>query len=225
MRIKIVPSKKSNRGFTVVELLVSMTIFLAVMVLGFNFFLRSQRLTQLAESEAKMQMYARQAMTVITKELRQTSAYKEYLDPNEPTRKPKDIRFVRPKQGAIGQYILVRYWYEENSQGVYSLYRAERDNGTSPQTPADTDTFKPSVNSASDRVTYKISPLIKEATVIDPGEQSFFEQNTAAGHRRELFIRLVTATYGIKSGTLTNEYEVKRRFNLDSAVYARNLNE
>ena len=196
-----------------------MTIFLVVLMIGFNFFLRSQRLTQLAESEAKMQMYARQAMTIITKELRQASDYKEKFDIGDPTSEAKDVRFVRPAQGLIGQYTLVRYWYAKNDKGIFSLYRAEMSNGTNPNVTTD---FTPNPISASDRTTYKIRSLIKEATVIDPGERSFFHQDP--DNRSSLSIRLVTATYGIEDGSLTGEYEVKRQFNLDNEIYARNLN-
>lgn len=216
-------SQKSNRGFTIIELLVSMSIFLVIMMIGFNFFLRSQRLTQLAESEAKMQMYARQAMTIITKELRQATDYDEIteLDPDDQTPEAKNIIFIRPTQGQTDQFTMVRYWYERDTKGVFSLYRAEKTNGDKPR-GIDAD-FDPDPFTASDRTTYKIRPLIKDASIIDPGEYSYFSQDP--DDKREITVQLYTAIYGVKEGSANGEMEVKRVFNIDTKVYARNLNE
>lgn len=198
-----------------------MSIFFVIMVIGFNFFLRTQRLTHLAESEARMQMYARQAMTIITKELRQVTDYKELkIADEDKTFKAKNIIFVRPTQGDLGKFTMVRYWYEKDNKGVFSLYRAERANGT--QSTFINEDFEVDPFDSGDRQTYKIRPLIKDASIIDPGEFSYFAQSPAP-NRHEITIQLYTAIYGVKEGSATGEMEVKRTFNIDTTVYARNL--
>lgn len=217
--IKVQSTKTWNKGFTLIEVIVSLSIFLIIMAIGFNFFLRTQTLVQLAESEAKMQMYARQAMTILAKELRQATDYKEFLEDDVP--EAKTIFFVRPSTTA-GQYTFVRYWYKKNSQGIYSLFRAEQPNGTSTLTPTDYLSFEPDPYSATDKATYKITPLIKEATVIDPGKQSYFSQNPL--NKKVIEIILITATYGYTKGALSSELEVKRQFRIETSVTARNMN-
>lgn len=212
--------RQKQRGFTLVELLVTMTVFLIVLAMGFNFFMRSQQLVKLAESEARMQMYARQAMTVMNKELRQAVNYLEFQYA-ESDFEASDARFSRPKPGSPGQYIMVRYWYASDAQGLYSLFRAEKDVGNTPATQLELEGFEPNFQSTADKNAYKIRPLIKEATVIDAGKRSFFEQDA----KNDIInIHLITATYGYVNGTTTSEVEVKRQFRLDTAVNARNLN-
>ncbi|HEY9841151.1 MAG TPA: prepilin-type N-terminal cleavage/methylation domain-containing protein [Candidatus Obscuribacterales bacterium] len=217
--------KRRQRGYTLVESLVTLSILSLVMALGLNFYQRTQRTMKLAESEAKMQMISRMAMTQIAKELRQASDYHEIPFANVP--QAKEIIFVRPRddasQGQVANYVMVRYWFHERSNGVYSLMRAQKDHGSNPRLEAADETFIPNANSSADVAAYRISALVKEATVIEPGKQSFFQQDK---NNPELIgIRLVTATYGVKNfkDTTGKDQEVKRQFRIDTSVDARNL--
>ena len=236
MGLALTSSRSADRGFTLVETMVTMSVFLIVMALGFNFFTRSQRLVKLAENEAKMQMYARQAMTIITKEIRQATDYKdvEYKDqdPNQPAAAHAiKILIVRPNANNSSEYTLVTYWYEKNNQGVYSLYRAEKPNNLSDKIKS-TDIpdingnggFSPSYSNSTDRKDYKIKPLIREATAVDPGNRSYFQQEPEPNKSR-IKVQLITAVYGVQKGAnTTGQLEVKRQFQLDTSIHARNLN-
>ncbi len=217
--------RRFQKGFTLVEMITTLSIFTVVMGLSFSFFTRVQSTVQLSESESKMQMYSRLAMTNIAKELRQASDYYELPFAGVP--QAKEILIVRPTDdksiGAMNGYILVRYWFEENSQGVYSLYRAQRDHNNEPHFLTADSNFKPSTQSASDRSNFLISAMIKEATVIEPGKQSYFMQDSQ--NSEIITIRLVTATYGYKHAQdLTGKkLEVKRQFRIDTSINARNL--
>ena len=216
--------KRKQKGFTLVEAMISMTLFTALMGMGFNFYSRTHSTMKLTESEAKMQMYSRQAMTKITKELRQASDY--YEIPFDGIPQAKEILFVHPddaNQGTVQRYLLVRYWFHENAQGVYSLMRAYQDHGDQARFLNGDNQFSPDANDSGDVQNYHISALVKEATVIEPGKQSFFQQDKS--NPGIINLRMVTATYGAKtSNDISNRsQEVKRQFRIDTAIQARNL--
>ncbi|PKL77288.1 MAG: hypothetical protein CVV27_05990 [Candidatus Melainabacteria bacterium HGW-Melainabacteria-1] len=219
--------KKSRRqrGFTLVEGMISISVLSLVMGLGLNFYQRTQTTVLLAEAEAQMQMHSRMAMTSVGRELRMASDYFELPFPNVP--QAKEIIFVRPKddasQGNVSGYVLVRYWFHEHTNGVYSLMRAEKAHGSDARFVAGDSDFMPDAEDPVHVRTYRISSLVKEATVIEPGKQSFFQQDkTQPGL---IGVRMVTATYGIKQnvGSNAKNQEVKRQFRIDTIVNARNL--
>ena len=113
--------RRSQKGFSLLEMITAMSIFTVVMGMGINFQTRVQGSVQLSESESKMQMYSRQAMTNIAKELRQASDYYEIPFPGIP--QAKEVLFVRPADdmsvGTVKGYLLVRYWFEEDDK-LYS---------------------------------------------------------------------------------------------------------
>lgn len=216
--------QRKHKGFTLVEAVITTTIFTLVMGLGFNFYSRTHNTMKLTESEAKMQMYSRQAVTNIAKELRQASDYFEI--PFEGIPQAKEILFIRPddaNQGSIQRFLLVRYWFHENAQGVYSLMRAVRDHGDQARFDSNDSQFAPDANNANDVQNYQITALVKEATVIEPGKQSFFQQNK--NNPGIIHLRMVTATYGAKTSADPGDrsQEVKRQFRIDTAIQARNL--
>lgn len=223
---KKIGKRHKQRGFTFTEVLTSVAIFSTVMGLGSQFFMRTQATVKLAEHEAYLQMHSRQAMTQVTKDLRQASDYFEVPFPGVP--QAKEIKFVRPvddqQKGLIKKYILVRYWFEEDQKGVFSMLRAEKDHGDQPHfSTADAD-FAPNSQNSADVAAYKVRAILKEATVIEPGKQSYFYQHP---ENPELIdIRMVTAVYGFKrqSDGSGKTQEVKRQFRIDTSVNVRNLN-
>lgn len=215
----------SQKGFTLIEATVSMTIFTLVIGMGLNFYMRSQSMLKLSESESHMQVYSRQSVTQIAKELRQASDYHEVPFDNVP--QAKEVLFVRPQDdrnsGAVSQYLLVRYWFHQNKQGVYSLLRAQKDHGNEAKFLSADQNFQPDADNPSDVSQYQISSIIKEATVLEPGKQSYFQQDKS--NPALINLRLVTATYGNRehADAQGHTQEVKRQFQIDTSINARNL--
>ncbi|PIQ24579.1 hypothetical protein COW36_11215 [bacterium (Candidatus Blackallbacteria) CG17_big_fil_post_rev_8_21_14_2_50_48_46] len=217
---------KSQKGFTLTELLVSITLLAGLTGLGLRLYLQSEQALKIAESEANMQQSARIAITKIAEELRQASDYFEV--PFDGLPQAKEILFIRPvhdhNSGQVSGNILVRYWFHQNTEGVYSLLRAEKNHGSETHLNTSDGEFEPDPEKASDRESFKITPLIREATVIEPGKQSYFQQNRS--QLNLVTLRLVTATYGYVRNpqSAQTKLEVKRRFRLDTTLDARNLN-
>jgi prepilin-type N-terminal cleavage/methylation domain-containing protein len=74
-----VPSRPSSRGMTLVELLVTMTILAAVILVVTGILIRSSRLEGRTVRRAELQAATRQALALLTTELRQAGA-----DPRNP---------------------------------------------------------------------------------------------------------------------------------------------
>lgn len=212
-----------QKGFTMTEVLVASAAVFLLMTMGMKFYQNLSSQWQLADSETRMQQQSREAMLKINKELRQATAYFEV--PFDGLPQAKEILMIRPNSdmhsGQVQGYTLVRYWFRENQDGVYSLLRAEKDHGNEDRFLGNEMAFQPDITNASDKVNYKIRYLVKEATVIEPGKQSFFQQSPA--NPNLIHVRMVTATYGAGSKDGTKKYEVKRKFRVDTDIHARNL--
>src|SRR3989338_3014227 len=156
-----------QRGLSLLELLVSTTLLMLIMVMGTTIFSNIQSHLRLAEKESRVQQYARDAMNKMSRELRQTVGRVKSgaLSAAEPT----DIYFVVPHVNADGSatgYDLVRYWFADDvdkpGSNIKSLYRAIKSNGNS--AAFDTTAF-----------TNNRTRMIREAAAQNPGHDSFFK--------------------------------------------------
>lgn len=221
----MIKSHKRQSGFTLIESMVTVSIFSVIVGMSLTFYQRSHAMLQLSETESHMQMYSRQAMTKITKELRQASDYHEIPFENVP--QAKEILFIRPNDnqqtGAVAQYILVRYWFHKSGNGVYSLLRGQKDHGNEIKFTTGDQNFLPDPDNSNDVHNFQIRALIKEAAVIEPGKQSYFHQDK--NNPSLIGIRLVTATYAQRSTAdlAGRTQEIKRQFRVDTSINARNL--
>lgn len=210
---------RGHQGLTLIETMISATLLLGIIYIAVLVYNNVQKSWILAQQEAELQQYSRTAITKISQELRQATAF--YPSP------PKigqtysyDVQFTIPESHAMtgaptGNYFLVRYWYEENaSTKVWSLYRAHKSNGTSRTIPTNAPPF------VENKTT-----LLKEAAVVDPGQESYFYQDNSVD-KQKIIIHLVTATYKPRSdglATTSQEQVLLRKFRVETIVEARNL--
>lgn len=166
--------------------------------------------------EAQVEQQTREAIREINKELRLATAYFEV--PIEGLPQAKEILIIRPhsRSGKVEGYTLVRYWFTENHKGLYSLLRAEKDHGLEAQFLGNEMGFQPKVKNLQDRRNYNIRYLVKEATVLEPGKLSFFQQSTA--NPNLIHVRMVTAFYESQV-----DDAALRKFRVDTDIHAGNL--
>lgn len=201
-----------QRGLSLLELMISTALLMLIMVMGTTIFTNIQSHLKIAEDESRMQQHARDAMTKMARELRQTVGVVE--SPGSPSY-PTDIYFVVPHVNADGTsstFNQVRYWFAEDydkpGSNIRSLYRAVKNIGTS------------SANSTT-AFTNNRTRLIREAAAQSPGTDSYFElKNTTPGQQR-VYIKIRVAIYRSNPDN-PYQYSVKKNFDLDTEVLYRN---
>lgn len=211
--------QRFQKGFTVAELLISTSLLMMVMVMGTAIFSNIQGHLVLAQKEARMQQYARDAMTQMSRELRQAKMVmgaRSCLPTPCTVPEKTDIYAVVPEvnsDGSVsGQYRLVRYWFQEDHEksgsGIMSLYRAWKNNGASPHLPD---------NIASDLFSDHRTRLLKEAAALNPGNESYFR---IAPSGQLVEIVLIVATYMNKADSVI-QAQIERKFRVDTRVQIR----
>jgi len=202
-----------QRGVTLVELMISMGLLFLIMVMGTTIFSNIQGHLKLAEQEARMQQYARDAINKMTRELRQASAM-QMVPSALYSGRSIDLFFTRPHvapDGTSTGFDLVRYWfaddYERPGTGIKSLYRAWKSNGTS--TTVSTTAFEDNR-----------TRMIREAAAEHPGIDSYFERKGATSpFTLELVLR-VTVYRQRSDGVYVGDRE--RKFDMRSEIQYRN---
>lgn len=204
-----------QRGLTLVEMLISTALLMMIMAMGTAIFSNIQSHANLAEKEARMQQYARDAMNKISRELRQAVGPVLKASSNTSDAYPDDIIFVVPNVTAAGTmsgYNQVRYWFSEDHEkpgsNIKSLYRAVRNIGSTP-----TNSNTPFTNNRT--------RLIREAAAENPGVDSFFEIEPK-GKAGTILIKLRVAVYRVSRTSTGGVYEVERNFDMSTLVDLRN---
>ncbi|MBT9545478.1 MAG: hypothetical protein IV090_08820 [Candidatus Sericytochromatia bacterium] len=202
---------------TLVEVIISSALLFLIITSGTLIFSNIQGHLTLAEKEVRMQQYARQVITQMSREVRQgrdVFIMREDSDPsvNEGTSLYLIVPEIDPHNGSLlGTYKEVRYYYAEDHEkpgsGIKSLYRAWRSNGTSIAFPTD----PPSVFSNNR------TRLLKEAAALNPGNESYFSENNGI-----VKIVMMVATYRTRPDSVF-VYQVERKFQVDTDVQLRTL--
>jgi len=134
------PNRKvfsSKRGFTLIELVVAMAIFLTILAITFSAITNFYRLRVVYDQEIVLQQNFRFAIDKMSEELREASK-----DPNNTT----DSIIVEPQDNAIGDELKftkyydstnpytndIRYKLEGSNATGYALYRAEYPHNSAP---------------------------------------------------------------------------------------------
>jgi len=211
--------QNSQKGFTLAELLISTSLLFMLLVMGTAIFSNIQSHLVLAQKEARMQQYARDAMTQMSRELRQAKMVlgaRSCLPTPCSVPEKTDIYAVVPDVSSDGtianHYRLVRYWFQEDHEksgsGIMSLYRAWKNNGTSPRLPD---------NIATDLFSDHRTRLLKEAAALNPGNESYFR---IAPSGQLVDIVLIVATYMNRANSVVQS-QIERKFRVDTRVQIR----
>ena len=188
-----------------------------ILLMGTAIFSNIQSHLKLAEKEATMQQYARDAITKISRELRQArvAAGTRICNPS-PCMVPEytDIYAVVPDVAADGStsgtYSLVRYWFQEDHQkpgsNIMSLYRARKTNGSSSEFPGGV---------LPTAFIDNRTRLLREAAALNPGDESYFK---ITGNLIQIV--LIVAIYHLHPQS-SIQYQIERKFRVDTQVQIR----
>lgn len=208
--------QRFQRGLTLVELLISTTLLMLIMVMGTAIFQNIRDHLRLAEEESRMQQYARDAMNRMAREVRM-AADLNWVYPSGSTSYTYDLYFTRPHVDGDGKfdgtYELVRYWYgddyEKPGTGVKSLYRASKSNGISSY-------------ATNTPFTDGRTRLIREVAAERPGEDSFFlvKQTPDGGYSVALNIQVTIYRWDPTTSLYVSDNQ--RKFDISTEVLIRN---
>jgi len=123
--------KNSSQGFTLVEVLVAMGIFVIAVILIFSIYLTSQKFYQKTETSAEILQNSRVILERIARELRQTQDIITVLPqvPDNPSLPPTDeIEFQdghspSPYVALDSDYYYIRYYVSEDTGEVNRQYK------------------------------------------------------------------------------------------------------
>lgn len=227
IKMKMKPSffLSTQKGLTLVEVLISSSLLFLIIVSGTMIFTNIQGHLTLAEKEARLQQYARTVMTQMSRELRQASDV-FVTRPSDTTGhlvNYTDVFVVVPNVNAntgalVGTYKLVRYFYEEDHQkpgsGINSLYRAWKSNGASKELPS---AYSGTTLTSTELFKDNRTRLLREAAALRPGDESYFTYDDQSGLIR---IVLMVATYVTRPDSAF-QYQVERVFRVETDVKLR----
>ncbi|MFH0740003.1 MAG: prepilin-type N-terminal cleavage/methylation domain-containing protein [bacterium] len=122
--MKIINSKQ---GFSLVEVLVAMAIFVVAIVLVFSIYFTSQKFYQKTETKAEILQNARVVLERMTRELRQTQNIVTAL-PQTPDNPPSEIEFQdghspSPYVSLGSDYYYIRYYVSTSTGEVSRQYK------------------------------------------------------------------------------------------------------
>lgn len=124
-------NQKFLTGFTIVEVLITVTIFVLIVVILFSIYWASQKFYQRGEARAELLQNGRVVLERMTREVRQAEEIITALpqmpdNPDNPP--PQEIEFQdghipSPYQYLGSDYYYVRYYLATSSQELYRQYR------------------------------------------------------------------------------------------------------
>ena len=122
---------KKQNGFTLVEVLVSMAIFITAVILIFSIFFTSQKFYQKSELKAEILQNARVVLERISRELRQTQQIVTALPqvPDSPTMPPvneiefQDGHLPSPYASLGSDYYYIRYYILPDTGEINRQYK------------------------------------------------------------------------------------------------------
>lgn len=125
------PNHQSNKGFTLVEMLITITIFVFVSIAVFNLFSFSQKFYSQGSTQSELLQNGRVILERMAREIRQAEEIVTFLpqvadNPDSPP--PSEIEFQdghspSPYEHLGSDYYYIRYYLSTSTGEIYRQYR------------------------------------------------------------------------------------------------------